>query len=741
MEHAPGGAFLSAATAGKMFAMEKVRTYGGPRMDLHVKSWVDPESQFSIPPEVDVCGRWAVINSIVEPTHAVKQLAAMSEWCVVVVGDKNGVAEYNMTGVTYLTPADQDVLPYRIGKLLPWNHFGRKNIGYMYAIHHGAEVIYDVDDRNALIDPHQGVPHSDVCSAGKQDVFRFHSDPSAFVHNPYPCFGAPGLVWPRGFPLDKVQLEDSSICSLEGAMDSQVIGVVQALANHYPDVDAIYRMTRPHGGLPFTFATDDSREAETRDLRVVPASTFTPYNAQATLHFEVAFWGLLLPTTVDGRVSDTWRSYFTQSLLPAVGAVAAFSPGWVEQVANTRNNLADFKAELPLYQRSGALAEFLLQYRGLGSNVSALPLEIEALAVTMYEYGIVEDEDVALTQAWLEDLRDVGYVFPEKETQHQSTAAGVARQQITSDEKSPALQIGAGRTPAGELPRVLLVVAILSARPERRDAIRSTWLAWGDERVGLRFFTEAPAENNPDAESISAALEEEMEVHQDVVLMDIDSGMNFALKLVWTMRWVSHQWTFDFFLRLDDDYFLCLRRLLDELETTFGTTQEPTKIYAGHITCGGRGKTRIDEAYMLLSASLVTRVLSTTDLMCASHGGVTAGWWFTPGNPLNEAGDVTWVHDPRLDHSGKALDTEGVDEVCERHMGLHHVYPDRMVEVWNRGQVYDNDYGDSLLHYAPDQSCGNAPPGVSQSFFNSDHAQPCETFKGNLKMHCGGAGC
>ncbi|CAN0474108.1 unnamed protein product, partial [Ectocarpus sp. 12 AP-2014] len=602
------------------------------------------------------------------------------------------------------------------------------------------QVIYDVDDRNALIDPQQGVPFSDVSSSGKNEIFRFHGEPSAFVHNPYPCFGAPGLVWPRGFPLNKVQPKESSNCNLESGMDIQVIGVVQALASHYPDVDAIYRMTHPPGGLPFTFAAEDASKAETRDLRVVPASTFTPYNAQATLHLQVAFWGLLLPTTVDERVSDTWRSYFTQTLFPAVGAAAAFSPGWVEQVGNPRNSQADFMAELPLYVKSGALVEFLLQYRDLLPNTSAMPLEIEALAVAMYEYGIVEGEDVALMQAWLEDLRDAGYVFPENDSRHRPSTAGVAGRQHNSDEKSPTLQIGEGRPSAGELPRVLLVVAVLSARPERRNAIRTTWLAWGDERVELRFFTEVPDENDPDAESIMATLEQEIADHQDLVLMDIDSGMNFALKLMWAMRWMSHQWTFEFFLRLDDDYFLCLGRLLDELEKTFGTTQEPPKIYAGHITCGGRGRTRIDEAYMLLSVSLVIRVLSTTDLMCGGHGGVTAGWWFTPGNPLNEAGDVTWVHDPRLDHSGRALNRESADDVCQRHMGLHKIYPDRMMEVWNRSQAY-NDNGDSALHYVTDQSCEHVPAGVSRTFFKGDRSQPCETFTGNVKMHCGADGC
>ncbi|CAN0163758.1 unnamed protein product [Ectocarpus fasciculatus] len=322
---------------------------------------------------------------------------------------------------------------------------------------------------------------------------------------------------------------------------------------------------------------------------------------------------------------------------------------------------------------------------------------------------------------------------------HQSIAAGVERQQHTSDEESPALQIGDGQPQAGELPRVLLVVAILSARPERRNAIRTTWLAWGDKRVELRFFTEAPVEDEPDAESITIALEEEMTAHQDLVVMDIDSGMNFAVKLVWAMRWMSHQWAFDFFLRLDDDYFLCLRRLLDELEATFGTTLEPPKIYAGHITCV-MGKSRIDEAYMLLSASLVIRVLSTTDLMCGGHGGVTAGWWFTPGNPLNQADDVTWVHDPRLDHNGRARHKASSDDVCQRHMGLHKTYPDRMVEVWNGSQAH-GDNGDSLMQYVPDQSCEYVATGISQSSFNHDHAQPCEMFKGDKRKYCGAEGC
>ena len=54
--------------------------------------------------------------------------------------------------MVYLTPDNQVAMHNIIlfVRALPWNHFGRKNIRYLYAIMHGAEVIWDFDDDNAL---------------------------------------------------------------------------------------------------------------------------------------------------------------------------------------------------------------------------------------------------------------------------------------------------------------------------------------------------------------------------------------------------------------------------------------------------------------------------------------------------------------------------------------------------------------------------------------------------------------
>ena len=169
----------------------------------------------------------------------------------------------------------------------------------------------------------------------------------------------------------------------------------------------------------------------------LPPGTMMPYNAQATLHSYDALWGLLLPCTVHGRVTDIWRAYFTQRLLWDLGLRLAFAAPWVTQHRNVhtcaphrpptiararpaaapdahpslsgRRLLADFNSEVPLYQQSGALVDALLAWKPASPT---LPGRLEELYVLMYELGIVERNDVLLAQAWIADLIAVGYRFP-----------------------------------------------------------------------------------------------------------------------------------------------------------------------------------------------------------------------------------------------------------------------------------------------------------------------------------------
>ena len=147
----------------------------------------------------------------------------------------------------------------------------------------------------------------------------------------------------------------------------------------------------------------------------VPKDTFTPYNAQATLHFYVGFWALYLPVTVHGRVSDIWRSYFAQALFTRIHANVGFLPRpIVVQDRNIHSYEADFNAEVPLYTKASTLVSYLINryVKTQAIKTHSLVEIIEKLYIDMYERGVIEEQDVYNVQEWIIALLKVGYTFP-----------------------------------------------------------------------------------------------------------------------------------------------------------------------------------------------------------------------------------------------------------------------------------------------------------------------------------------
>lgn len=349
------------------------------------------------------CEQWIVVTSIFQPSAATRKLGEMTRqgWCYVVVADKNGPEDWHgVEGVIYLTVERQRELHFHIMDHLPWRHFGRKNVGFLFAIANGAKVIYDTDDDNRL-------KEARIPILGEDQVLwpdDSKSEASPGLLNPYPSFRPScGHVWPRGFPLDHVLAQQTFNRSARIERLERPPAVQQFLADEDPDVDAIFRLTRP---LPCNFA---GLEPGHPSAMAIPPQFFTPYNAQATVHLYEAFWGLLLPVTVHGRVSDIWRAYLTQKLLWDVGQLVTFLPPYVVHDRVAHDYLKDFQSEADLQLKSTALVQFLSQW---SSNAPTLLERIEQLWAALYTRGFVELGDVRLAQAWILDLLAVGYEFP-----------------------------------------------------------------------------------------------------------------------------------------------------------------------------------------------------------------------------------------------------------------------------------------------------------------------------------------
>ena len=377
--------------------------------------------------------KWVVITSIFAPSELMYQLERLDGWCTVVVADKKtppeAWAEVTASGrVKLLTVGEQKALGFKSASFLPWNHFGRKNLGYLYAIAAGAQWVYDTDDDNILkegpngevhipvlreTDPRHGVGQAWHC-AHDNGHENNGGGKATRSWNPYEPFGAKSS-WPRGYPLDDVAWSitpcnpgtaNRSYHVLGHHLPGISFGVQQSLADGHPDIDGIHRLVK----IPLIFGFD----AHTPWSALYgPDDVYSPYNAQATLHKREALWGMLLPVTVHGRVSDIWRSYFTQRLMWQYGMRVVFTRAFVNQDRTPHNYLKDFQSELPLYLRAGGLVDFLRRWRPSRDDLT-LPAQYEELLVALWEHDVIEAGDVRLAQAWLRDLSEMGYAFPSR---------------------------------------------------------------------------------------------------------------------------------------------------------------------------------------------------------------------------------------------------------------------------------------------------------------------------------------
>lgn len=320
--------------------------------------------------------RFIVITSIFPPTEAVRAFAALDGWQVVVVGDRKTPPEWALDGVTYLSPSDQESLGFRTVERLPWNHYGRKMVGYLYAMQHGAELILDTDDDN-IPKPEWGVLPTDgefaiVQGTGFVNVYRYFTD---------------AFVWPRGYPLRLIR---ASAALPDTVVGVRKVGIWQFLADGDTDVDAIYRLVID---APVVFGN--------RPPVVLDEGVVCPFNSQNTVFTRDTFPLLYLPAFVTFRFTDILRGLVAQPLLWTRGLHLGFGPATVRQERNPHDYLDDFESEVPMYLTG---EEALEAAAGAIKAAEPLAANLTRVYAELQRRGIVTADELWLLEAWLDDV-------------------------------------------------------------------------------------------------------------------------------------------------------------------------------------------------------------------------------------------------------------------------------------------------------------------------------------------------
>ena len=157
----------------------------------------DPSSAaFAIAAAVLVPGsRLLVENCSVNWTRSgFVEIAKRDGWKFVVVGDtKTPHEEYEKLDCIYLDPDKQAEMYPELSEIIGWKTIQRRNIGFVYAYNHGAEVVATVDDDN--------IPYDNWGTdlyIGKEVEVDYYTNKELLVFDPLSVTNQSNL-WHRGF--------------------------------------------------------------------------------------------------------------------------------------------------------------------------------------------------------------------------------------------------------------------------------------------------------------------------------------------------------------------------------------------------------------------------------------------------------------------------------------------------------------------------------------------------------------
>jgi len=334
---------------------------------------------------------YSILTTINEPDERVSDWKKITHNKTIVIGDKKTPSPWIHPSCSFISLEDQLISEFNIVKLLPENHYTRKNLGYLYAIKNGADAIIDTDDDN-FPEPIEWrkLLKSDFL------IKEHTSSESVFYKNIYSYFSNSEIpFWPRGFPLNFVN-SDKSIIQSEDIIKSDVnnVGLWQCMVNGDPDIDAIHRLIFNNSPI-FSY----------NDALIMGGNIFCAFNSQNTLWSDSALFPLLyLPSTVSFRFTDILRGYIAQAVINVSSKSWGFYNATSYQERNDHNLMNDFRSEVSMYSNMEEI--FQIIYQSCKTSNSIIDNLMDCYT-SLSKKDFVKDEELRILNAWIIDLNSL----------------------------------------------------------------------------------------------------------------------------------------------------------------------------------------------------------------------------------------------------------------------------------------------------------------------------------------------
>lgn len=325
-----------------------------------------------------------VITTINEPTDTIRKHIGNSEYDVIIVGDLKTPNTYKKENCIFLDVRKQKLLFPNLCELIPYNHYARKNLGYLYAIKKGYDIIYETDDDN--------IPHKNF-----DDILDFSDSPQTIKDsnfqwiNIFKYFTNNNWIWPRGYPLSNVKQNSNPVFEFNNSKIKNDVAIINGLVENDPDVDAIFRLV------------SNQKVKWIKDKKVIISNeNICPFNTQNTFWLDPSlFIALLIPCSVTFRYCDILRGIIANVLLKHLDKNMAYTSPNVTQMRNEHNLMEDFESEIPMYLANEYIVSKLMDLKFEGLILKDVILKIYQ---KLYLEKIITDLDLKICKTWVSEF-------------------------------------------------------------------------------------------------------------------------------------------------------------------------------------------------------------------------------------------------------------------------------------------------------------------------------------------------
>jgi hypothetical protein len=319
-----------------------------------------------------------IITTINKPTETIFKHIRNTEYDVIIVGDNKTPDDYKNLNCIYLDITSQKKLFPELSELIPYNHYCRKNLGYLYAIKKGYKIIYETDDDN--------IPYDNFDNILQYNNLKMITEQNNTWINVFKYFTNNAHIWPRGLPLSLLKNEPNYLIR-----DTDILpSIINGLVENDPDVDALFRIICNH---------QESIQWDTNKSILINNSNVCVFNTQNTFWLNPElFICLIIPCSVSFRYCDILRGIINNIILKKTNNYMMYSSPNVVQIRNEHNLISDFKSEYEMYIHNETILNFIEHnLENITSVKELLPLIYNNLLVN----NVITQKDIDMLNKWI----------------------------------------------------------------------------------------------------------------------------------------------------------------------------------------------------------------------------------------------------------------------------------------------------------------------------------------------------